>query len=80
MEQVNEISEVCDILTAEAVRQREQENAGAFSNAIDDIKEDLKNIEEDTKKINCCAICDLIKHCIKCFLDSLRCCFKIKMS
>ena len=56
------------------------EQVNEIREVCEDIKEDLKNIEEDTKKINCCAICDLIKHCIKCFLDSLRCCFKIKMS
>ena len=44
-----------------------------------DIKEDLEQIEADTKKINCGAILDLIKHCIKCFMDSLKCCFKFKV-
>ena len=68
---------VCDILAASAARQREQENAGAFSNALDEIKDDMKNIESDAKKIDCYAILDLIKDCIKCFIDSLKCCFKI---
>jgi hypothetical protein len=71
---------VCDILAASAARQREQENAGAFSNALDEIKDDMKNIESDAKKIDCYAILDLIKDCIKCFIDSLKCCFKIKIS
>jgi hypothetical protein len=44
-----------------------------------DIKEDLEQIEADTKKINCGAILDLIRHCIKCFMDSLKCCFKFKV-
>ena len=70
---------VCDILTASAARQREQENAGAFSNDLDEIKDDMKNIESDAKKIDCYAILDLIKDCIKCFIDSLKCCFKIKV-
>ena len=70
---------VCDILAASAARQREQENAGAFSNALDEIKDDMKNIESDAKKIDCYAILDLIKDCIKCFIDSLKCCFKIKV-
>jgi hypothetical protein len=44
-----------------------------------DIKKDLEIIEEDTKKINCSAILDLIRHCIKCFFDSLKCCLKFKV-
>ena len=67
---------VCDILAA--ARQREQENAGAFP-ALDEIKEDMKNIEADSKKIDCYAILDLILHSFKCFLDSVKCCFKIKI-
>ena len=74
-----DIIEVCDILTASAARQREQENAGTFSNALDDIKDDMKNIESDAKKIDCYAILDLIGHCIQCFIDSVKCCFKIKV-
>jgi hypothetical protein len=49
------------------------------STICNDIKEDLEQIETDTKKINCGAILDLIKHCIKCFMDSLKCCFKFKV-
>ena len=56
------------------------EKVGDVCDVCEDIKEDLKNIEEDTKKINCSAIYDLIKHCIKCFIDSLRCCIKFKIS
>jgi len=44
------------------------------------IKDDMKNIESDAKKIDCYAILDLIKDYIKCFKDSLKCCFKIKIS
>ena len=45
-----------------------------------DIKEDMKNIEADSKKIDCYAILDLILHSFKCFIDSIKCCFKIKIS
>ena len=45
-----------------------------------DIKEDMKNIEADSKKIDCYAILDLIIHSFKCFIDSIKCCFKIKIS
>jgi len=70
---------VCDILAASAARQREQENAGAFSNALDEIKDDMHKMEEDSKKIDCYAILDLIIHSFKCFIDSIKCCFKIKV-
>ena len=44
-------------------------------------KEDMKNIEADSKKIDCYAILDLFIHSFKCLLDSLKCCcFKIKIS
>jgi len=69
-----------DILADGAARQREQENTGAFTNALDEIKEDMKKIEEDSKKIDCYAILDLIGHCIQCFIDSIKCCFKIKIN
>ena len=49
------------------------------STALNEVKDDMKQIEEDTKKIDCYAIFDLITHCIKCFIDSLKCCFKIKI-
>jgi len=32
-------------------------------------------MEQDSKKINCYAILDLIKDTLKCILDSLKCCF-----
>ena len=67
---------VCDILAASAARQREQENAGAFSNALDEIKDDMHKMEEDSKKIDCYAILDLIIHSFKCFIDSIKCCLK----
>jgi len=73
-----------DILADGAARQRRPEDAGAshgaFDSICDDIKDDMKNIEIDAKKIDCYAILDLIKDCIKCFIDSLKCCFKIKIS
>lgn len=45
----------------------------------EEIKDDMKKIEEDSRKIDCYAILDLIKHCIKCFFDSVKCCFKFKI-
>ena len=45
----------------------------------EEIKEDMHKIEEDSKKIDCYAILDLIGHCIQCFIDSIKCCFKIKV-
>ena len=45
-----------------------------------EIKEDMHKIEEDTKNIDCYAILDLILHSFKCFIDSLKCCFKIKIA
>ena len=45
-----------------------------------EIKEDMHKIEEDSKKIDCYAILDLIKDTLKCILDSLKCCFfRIKL-
>ena len=46
-----------------------------------EIKEDMHKIEEDSKKIDCYAILasDLILHSFKCFIDSIKCCFKIKV-
>ena len=46
----------------------------------EEIKEDMHKIEEDSKKIDCYAILDLILHSFKCFIDSIKCCFKIKIS
>jgi hypothetical protein len=46
--------------------------------ACEEIKQDLKKIEEDSKKIDCYAILDLIKHSFQCLIDSLKCFFKIK--
>ena len=54
--------------------------AGALAWA-DDIKEDMKNIEADSKKVDCYAILDLFIHSFKCLFDSLKCCcFKLKIS
>ncbi len=39
---------ICDILAADAARQLEQENAGAFT-ALDEIKNDMHKIGEDSK-------------------------------
>ena len=46
----------------------------------EEIKEDIHKIEEDSKKIDCYAILDLIAHCIQCFIDSIKCCFEIKIN
>jgi hypothetical protein len=46
----------------------------------EDIRDDMKNIESDAKKIDCYAILNLIIHSFKCFIDSIKCCFKIKIS
>jgi predicted phage-related endonuclease len=45
----------------------------------EEIKEDMHKMEEDSKKIDCYAILDLILHSFKCFIDSIKCCFKIKV-
>ena len=48
--------------------------------ACNEIKDDMKKMEEDSKKIDCYAILDLIKDTLKCILDSIKCCFcKIKI-
>ena len=36
---------------------------------IEEIQVDIHNMEEDVKKKNCSAICDLISHSIKCITD-----------
>ena len=46
---------------------------------MDEVKDDMKEIEKDMKKIDCYAIIDLISHSIKCFIDSVKCFFKIKV-
>ncbi len=38
----------------------------------EELKEDMHKIEEDSKKIDCYAILDLIGHFIQCFIDSLK--------
>ena len=43
-----------------------------------EIKDDMHKIEEDSKTTGCYAVFDLITHCIKCFIDSVQCCFKKK--
>ncbi len=44
----------------------------------EEIKDDMHKIKEDSKKIDCYAILDLILHSFICFIDSIKCCFKIK--
>ena len=45
---------------------------------LEDIQTDIHNIEEDVKKINCSALCDLIGHTIKCITDFISCFCKPK--
>ncbi len=42
---------------------------------MEQIEEDIKNIEDDVKKIDCNPIFKLLYDCIKCIKDTLRCCF-----
>jgi len=44
-----------------------------------EIKDDMHKIEEDSKKIDYYAILDLILHSFQCLIDSVKCCFKIKV-
>ena len=41
----------------------------------EDIKNDMHKMEEDSKKIDCYAILDLVKDTLKCLFDSIKCCF-----
>jgi hypothetical protein len=41
----------------------------------EEIKNDMHKMEEDSKKIDCYAILDLIKDTFKFIFDSLKCCF-----
>jgi hypothetical protein len=50
-----------------------------MDSVCDEIKEDMHKIEEDSKKLDCYAILDLILHSFKCFIDSIKCCFRIKV-
>ena len=45
---------------------------------LEEIKTDIHDIEEDVKKINCSAVCDLIGHTIKCITDFISCCWNQK--
>ena len=85
-----DIIEVCEDMRASgaglpASAAQAERNAGASlrtSHALAwaaDIKEDMHKLEEDSKKIDCYAILDLILHSFKCFIDSIKCCFKIKV-
>ena len=44
----------------------------------EELKEDMHKIEEDSKNIYCYAILDLIIHSF--IMDTIKCCFKIKIS
>ena len=51
-----------------------------MESVCEEIKDDMHKMEEDSKKIDCYAILDLILHSFKCLIDSIKCCFKIKVS
>lgn len=40
------------------------------------IEEDIDDMEDDCKKINCVAFLDLIRHTIKCIYHFFTCCIK----
>ena len=44
----------------------------------EELKEDMHKIEEDSKKIDCYAILDLIKDCINVLLIQLNAVLKLK--
>jgi len=46
-----------------------------MDSVCEEIKDDMHKMEEDSKKIDCYAILDLIKDTLKCILDSIKCCF-----
>ena len=39
-----------------------------------EIKDDMHKIEEDSKKIDCYAILDLIRDSLMCLIHSIKCC------
>jgi hypothetical protein len=45
---------------------------------LEEIQTDINDIENDVKKINCSAVCDLIAHTIKCITDFISCCCRPK--
>lgn len=48
--------------------------------ACNEIKDDMHKMEEDSKKIDCYAILDLIKDTFMCIIHSIKCCFcKVKI-
>lgn len=49
----------------------EQENVSKAIEGLEVIQEDIKDIEQDIKKINCNPICELIRHTIKCIIDCI---------
>ena len=46
-----------------------------MDSVCEEIKFDMHKMEEDSKKIDCYAILDLIKDTLKCLFDSIKCCF-----
>jgi hypothetical protein len=46
-----------------------------MDSVCEEIKVDMHKMEEDSKKIDCYAILDLIKDTLKCILDSIKYCF-----
>jgi hypothetical protein len=45
-----------------------------MDSVCEEIKDVMHKMEEDSKKIDCYAILDLIKDTLKCIFDSIKCC------
>lgn len=50
----------------------------AKQKGLEEIQTDINDIENDVKKINCSAVCDLMGHTIKCITDFISCCCRPK--
>jgi len=42
---------------------------------MEKVEEDIRQLEEDAKKIDCHPICKFILDFFKCIKDTMRCCF-----
>ena len=42
---------------------------------MEQVEEDIKQLEEDAKKIDCHPICKFILDFFKCIKDTMRCCY-----
>jgi hypothetical protein len=43
---------------------------------MEKVEEDIRQLEEDAKKIDCHPICKFTLDFLKCIKDTMRCCFK----